>query len=89
MDDIYEASGSKTLDIVLEAAQAAQFRPALAQFGVDSIEDLIDTSIVRDIDLVTEIGMSRADVRRLRLCIASHENESIPSSKSHPASIEL
>ena len=46
-----------TLDGLLTDAAVRQYGPAMAQFGIDSVEDLLDASLVSDNDLVVEVGM--------------------------------
>jgi hypothetical protein len=56
----------KELKTFLNGAKLAKFYPKFIDFGVDSVHDALDPSILSDADLKKEIGLTAVQMRNLR-----------------------
>ena len=64
--------GLRGLDSLLGAAGLAEYRNAMTAYGIDAVEDLEE--FVSDTDLVTEVGLSRLEVKKLRKVLTTHHH---------------
>ena len=51
---------------MLARAGLSDFTDDMLQFGIQSVDDLLDASLVTDHDLTVEIGLKMVQLKRLR-----------------------